>query len=258
MKRAGSFAAAALLTLTVACGAYNGDLVVFAASSLKETFAKIGADFERKYPHSHVRFNFGPSDGLASAIAEGARVDVFASASEAAMDIVDNEPGVAASDVFARNTLVLITPKDSRVSSLADLAKAGVKLVVGAPTVPAGQYARQILKKAGLQRAMKNIVSDEIDVKGVVQKVVLGEADAGIVYVTDVTAAVSRSVRTVPIPDQVNVTATYPIGLVTPSHLDSGTGAVNPHAKLARAFVLYVLGPGQAVLHAAGFLPASP
>ena len=257
MKRAGAVAAAALLTLTVACGAYNRDLVVFAASSLKETFTKIGADFERKYPHSHVRFNFGPSDGLASAIAEGAHVDVFASASEAAMEIVDNEPGVVAS-VFARNTLVLITPKDSGVSSLADLAKAGVKLVVGAPTVPAGQYARQILKKAGLQRAMKNIVSDEIDVKGVVQKVVLGEADAGIVYVTDVTAAVSRSVRTVPIPDQVNVIATYPIGLVTPSHLDSGSGAVNPHAKLARAFVLYVLGPGQAVLHAAGFLPASP
>jgi molybdate transport system substrate-binding protein len=243
--------------LTVACGASTGDLVVFAASSLKETFTKIGADFERKYPHSNVRFNFGPSDGLAGAIAQGAHVDVFASASEAAMEIVDNEPGVAAS-VFARNKLVVITPKDSSVSSLADLAKAGVKLVMGAATVPAGQYARQMLKKAGLQKATKNIVSNEIDVKGVVQKVVIGEADAGIVYVTDVTATVARSVRTIPIQDQVNITATYPIGLVTPSHLDPGSGAVNPHATLARAFVLYVLGPGQAVLRAAGFLPPSP
>jgi molybdate transport system substrate-binding protein len=243
--------------LTVACGAYNGDLVVFAASSLKETFTKIGADFERKYPLSNVRFNFGPSDGLAAAIAQGAHVDVFASASEAAMGIVDNEPEVAAS-VFARNRLVVITPKHSSVSSLADLAQAGVKLVMGAATVPAGHYARQMLKKAGLQKATKNIVSNEIDVKGVVQKVVIGEADAGIVYVTDVTATVARSVRTIPIPDQVNVTATYPIGLVTPSHLDPGSGAVNPHATLARAFVLYVLGPGQAVLRAAGFLPPSP
>jgi molybdate transport system substrate-binding protein len=256
VKRIGAVAAAAVLTLTVACGAYKGDLLVFAASSLKETFTKIGADFERRYHQSHVRFNFGSSDGLAGAIAQGARVDVFATASQATMEIVNNEPGVSAS-VFARNTLVVITPKDSRVSSLLDLVKPGVKLVVGAATVPAGKYARQMLEKAGLQRAMKNIVSNEIDVKGVVQKVVLGEADAGIVYVTDVTPTVARSVRTVPIPDQVNVIATYPIGLVTPSRLDSGSGAVNPHATLARAFVRYVLGPGQAVLRAAGFLPPS-
>jgi molybdate transport system substrate-binding protein len=253
VRRLAAVAAVALLTLSVACSAASHEVVVFAASSLTETFTKIGIGFERQHPRTHVRFNFGPSDGLATAIAEGAQVDVFASASQATMDIVQDSPGVT-SQVFARNKLVLITPKDDiAVSSLADLGKPGVKLVVAEITVPAGRYARQMLDGAGLGRATANIVSNEIDVKGVVQKVLLGEADAGIAYVTDVTAAVRRGVRTVPIPDRINPLAAYPIGLVSSSRYSDAL--VTPHARLARAFVAYVLGPGQDVLRAAGFLP---
>ena len=218
---------------------------MFAASSLTEPFTKIGTDFEKRFPKTRVRFNFGPSDGLATGIAEGGRADVFASASEATMDAVARSPGVAARTVFARNRLVVIVPKDSTsVMVFADLAKPGVKLVVAAPGVPAGTYARQALTGGGLNAALSNIVSNEVDVKSVVQKVVLGEADAGIAYATDVSAAIATNVRTVPIPDPANVIAVYPIAVVT------GTG----HDTLARAFIEYVMGPGRDVLTAAGFL----
>jgi len=261
VRRGGAAATIALLAITAACGSgkgTSGDLLVFAASSLSETFTKIGAGFEHSHKGARVRFDFGPSDGLAAGIAQGARADVFASASEATMDIVDASPGVYARSVFARNKLVVITPKDgTRVVAFTDLAGPGVKLVVAAATAPAGKYTRQMLAKAGMQRATKNIVSNEIDVKSVVQKVVLGEADAGVVYVTDVTIAVGKNVRIIPIPDQVNVVATYPIALVASSNIESGSGFETPHAALARAFLLYVLDPGQDLLRAAGFLPPS-
>jgi len=244
---------AALLVATSACAGgarrgSEGEILVFAASSLTESFAAIGGSFERAYPLARVRFNFGPSDGLANGIEQGARADVFASASETTMDVVARSPGVVGRSVFARNRLVVIAPKDStRVAAFADLAVPGVKLVVAAASVPAGKYARQALDQGGLHAALRNIVSNEVDVKSVVQKVVLGEADAGIVYATDVTPTVAARVRTVPIPDAYNVIASYPIARVKGTRYEA----------LAGAFEAYVLGPGQDALRAAGFLPSS-
>jgi molybdate transport system substrate-binding protein len=252
VKRAGAAVATLVLVLAVGCAAKKrgseGDILVFAASSLRESFTTIGANFERDHPYVIVRFNFGPSDGLASGISEGARADVFASASETTMDVVARSPGVTERHAFARNKLIVITPKDdARVTGFGDLVKPGLKLVIAATGVPAGKYARQALEKAGLQSALNNVVSNEIDVKGVVQKIVLGEADAGIVYVTDATAAAAaaKNVRTIVIPEPVNVIATYPIAVV------KGTR----HDLLARAFMAYVLEDGRDILIAAGFLP---
>jgi molybdate transport system substrate-binding protein len=243
---------AALLLVAAACGggsstAPKGDLLVFAAASLTEVFQTIGTDFERAHPGVHVRFNFGPSDGLATGIAEGGEADVFASAGSAPMDRLSSEPGLRSRAVFARNELVLIVPRRSggAIGELADVVRPGVKLALAATGVPAGDYARQVLANAHLVPSSRTVVTNEADVKGVVQKVVLGEADAGIVYATDVTAAVANTVSVIAIPDAINVVASYPIAVIGSSK----------HRETAEAFVAYVLGPGRTVLRAAGFLP---
>lgn len=259
MRRNGRLAAvSAVLLLLAACAGPGGEagaprggreLVVLAAASLTEAFGEIGEAFEETHPGATVTFSFGPSDGLAAQIREGAPADVFASASPAWMDDVEeNGPGILHRADFARNLLVVITPPDDPggVSALEDLARPGLRLVLAAPGVPAGGYARQVLENAGIaDRALANLVSNEEDVKGVVQKVLLGEADAGIVYRTDVTPAVRDQLRTVEIPHEVNVVAVYPIGVV----------ASSDHPALARAFVDEVLGPGQGILRRYGFLP---
>jgi molybdate transport system substrate-binding protein len=139
----------------------------------------------------------------------------------------------------------VIVPRDNpaRITRFADLARAGVRLVVTAAGVPAGDYAREALARAGLRAALRNIVSNEQDVEGVVQKVVSGDADAGIAYATDVTPAVARAVTQVELPASENVVALYEIGVIRATTTSS----------LARAFLTYVLGPGQAALHEAGF-----
>jgi molybdate transport system substrate-binding protein len=243
--------AVALVLVATACNGSNstskekGDILVFAAASLTESFASIGNAFEAAHPGVHVRFNFGPSDGLANGIKEIGGADVFASASPAAMDLVEQDPGVVARRVFVRNRLALIVPRadPAKIGALRDLSRAGVKLAIAARGVPAGMYARRVLAGAGLTEVL-GAVSNEIDVKSVVQKVVLGEADAGIVYVTDVTPVVSRSVTTIQIPDAVNVIASYPIAVLVGSK----------HAETAREFVDLVLGAGQSILRRAGFL----
>lgn len=259
---------AGLLCLMLAAGACSGDdpgsgatqaddgagvgseVLVFAASSLTEAFGEAGRRFEEANPTATVRFVFGPSDALAAQINNGAPADVFASASETWMEAVhDQPPGVSAEGTFARNRLVIITPPDdpARISSLEDLGEPGVKLVLAAEDVPAGTYAREALDGVGVaEQAEANVVSNEEDVKAVVQKVVLGEADAGIVYVTDLTTEVESSVRAVPIPPADNVIATYPIAVVASSE----------HATLAGTFVEYVRSPdGQDVLRSYAFLP---
>lgn len=232
-------------------GAGDGtEVLVFAASSLTEAFGETGRRFEHANPTATVRFVFGPSDALAAQINNGAPADVFASASETWMKAVhDQPPGVRAEGAFARNRLVIITPPDdpARISLLEDLGEPGVKLVLAAEDVPAGTYAREALDGVGVAgQAEANVVSNEEDVKAVVQKVVLGEADAGIVYVTDLTTDVESSVRAVPIPRADNVIATYPIAVVASSE----------HATPAGTFVAYVRSPdGQEVLRSYGFLP---
>jgi molybdate transport system substrate-binding protein len=237
----------ALLLLAPACASDDESqtLTVFAAASLTEAFTEIAAGFEAEQPGLEVRLSFGPSDGLATQIQEGAPAQVFASASPTWMDAVAEDPGVTDRADFARNLLVVITPADdpAGIGMIEDLGGPDVKLVLGAEGVPVGDYAREMLSNAGVaDGALANVVSNEDDVKGVVQKVALGEADAGVVYRTDVTG--EGDVRTVPIPDAVNVVATYPIGVV------AGSGSEH-----TAPFVAFVLGPGQDRLRAAGFLP---
>jgi molybdate transport system substrate-binding protein len=225
------------------------ELTVSAASSLTEAFTEIGDGFESANPGSTVTFNFGPSDGLAGQINEGAPVDVFASASPTWMDSVqDDGPGVAGRADFAQNRLAIIVPVDNPagIENLDDLTEDDVQLVLAAEGVPAGDYARDIFQNAGISNsALANVVSNEEDVKAVITKVMSGEADAGIGYVTDVTPDVAGYITLTPIPDEVNVIATYPIAVVTGSE----------EADLAQGFVDYVLGDGQQTLAEYGFLP---
>ena len=236
--------------LASACSGGGGGtsrrITVFAAASLTDAFGLIGMQFERAHPGTGVRLAYGPSDGLAQQIQAGAPADVFASAGETWMGAVAKRPGVADRADFARNRLVVVVPSTNpgHIRSITDLARPGIKLVLAAPGVPAGDYAREILRNAGIGRAaLANVVSNEVDVRGVLAKLDTGDADAGIVYTTDAQSA-GTGINTIAIPTQLNVLATYPIAVVRGS----------PAGGVARAFVRFVLGPGQLTLRAAGFL----
>ena len=224
-------------------------VIVFAASSLTGAFTKIGADFELGHPGVTVAFSFGPSDGLAGQIESEGTADVFASASSAWMDHVSAKVGVSHLTPFAANRLVIITPPDNpaKITGISDIAAPGVQLVLAAPGVPVGDYAREVLKNAGIASAAEaNVVSNEQDDASLVARVANGEADAAIVYLSDVTASVGPTVHSVAIPGSLNVTAVYPIAVVN--------GGAN--TATAAAFVDYVAGPrGQATLASFGFLP---
>ena len=232
-------------------------LNVFAAASLTQAFGEIGKDFEAANTGVTVTFNFAGSQTLVTQIQQGAPADVFASASGTNMDalvsagFVDN----AAPQFFLTNILVVILPPNNpgNVQSLQDLAKPGLKVVLGDVSVPAGKYARQILDNMSKDttygtdfgtKVLANVVSNETDVKQVVAKVQLGEADAGIVYVSDAIAA--PTLKTVEIPLNLNVVAKYPLAPLIKS--------ANP--DLAAKFVAYVLSAdGQATLKKWGFTP---
>lgn len=241
---------ASLLIVTTACGRTDprdapNSVTVFAAASLTEAFTQIADEYQELHG-VEVLLSFGPSDGLATQIQEGAPADVFASASLKWMDAVAEDPGVTDRADFARNVLVVIVPArdPAGIVTVDDLGEPGIKLILAAEGVPVGDYAREMLANAGIaDEALANVVSNEDDVKGVVQKVALGEADAGIVYRTDVTASVAEDLVSNDVPDDVNVVAFYPIAALA--------GA----SEHARGFVEYVLGPGQETLRAAGFLP---
>jgi len=224
-------------------------LTVFAASSLTKAFTQIGQEFHTANPEVTVTFDFGSSTDLAAQIQSEGTASVFASASGTAMDTVQGDPGVTDRTNFATNQLVIITPPDdpAGISSLNDLTRSGVKLVLAAEGVPVGDYARQALKSAGiLAQATANVVSNEDDDASVVAKVTSGDADAAIVYTSDVASA-GGSVRSVKIPSAVNVVAKYPIAVVTGSSQTDG----------ATAFLNYVVGPaGKATLKEFGFGPA--
>ena len=225
------------------------ELTVFAASSLTAAFTQIGSDFEAANPGTTVTFNFGSSSDLAASIGSEGTADVFASASGTYLDEVSDDPGVTGRADFVQNELVVITPPDNPagITSLEDLAEPGVQVVLAAEGVPVGDYARESLKDAGIEKeVLANVVSNEEDDASVVAKVTSGEADAAIVYVSDVTNTVAPQVNAVQIPDAVNVIATYPIAVVSST----------THAEAARSFVDYVTGTdGQATLADFGFLP---
>lgn len=239
--------------------AVGGRLTVFAAASLTDAFNDIAAAFEAEHRGVEVSFNFGGSPTLRVQLEQGARADVYASADVNQMrlaregGLIDGEPVV-----FARNTLVLVTPKRNpgAIESLGDLRRPGLKLVLAAAEVPAGGYAREALASAEADPAygrgfaeavLRNVVSLESNVKQVVAKVELGAADAGIVYATDVTPSLAARLRTVEIPQRFNVVAAYPIGVTKEAS----------NRRAARAFVDFVLSkPGQAFLAKYGFRTA--
>lgn len=236
MKRA-LLAAAVAAVLAVPASAGTPRLTVYAAASLTEVLPRIEA---------RARYSFAGSDHLAIQIREGAPADVFASASPSYARDLYRRGLVERPRVFAENRLVVIVPRSNPggIHAVADLARPGVRLVLGAPSVPAGKYARRALARLGLGAALQNVVSEEQDVKGVVGKVALGEADAGIAYVTDV-EPVAGKVRTVAIPARGQPAVRYEIAVVGTSR----------HRAAARAYVARVLGKvGRSRLAAAGFL----
>jgi molybdate transport system substrate-binding protein len=236
-------------------------LTVLAAASLTGSFTELGKLFEAQNPGVTVTFNFAGSQQLAQQLDQGAPADVFASASKKYMDAVVISKRVAdgAPVVFAKNRLVIIFPKANLAGlmTVQDLARPGLKLDLADKTVPVGQYSLDFLDKADKNPAfgtdfkanvLKNVVSYETDVKAVVSKVSLGEADAGVVYVTDYNAAADKLGK-LDIPDSLNTIANYPIAPIADSK----------NADLAKAFVTLVLSPeGQAIIAKYGFVTVSP
>ena len=228
-----------------ASGNITGTITVFAATSLTKAFDKIGAQFEAAHPGVTVKFNYNGSSSLATSINQGAPADVFASAAPKNMNTVTSAGNASGTPQdFARNTGEIIVEKGNpkNINSVSALANPALKVVVCAPEVPCGQVATAIFKNAGVT---VKPVSEEQNVGGVVTKVTLGEADAGIVYVTDVKANEGKATG-VTIPANQNDTTKYPIAELK--------DAPNPSA--AAAFISYVLGSqGQQVLASFGFAP---
>jgi molybdate transport system substrate-binding protein len=224
-------------------GALSGTVRVFAASSLTEAFTRLGEQFQQAHPGVKVAFDFDASSALASSIQQGQSADVFASAAAANMDTVVQSGDVEAPQNFTRNQMEIATPpgNPAGITSVADLARPGVKVALCDPAVPCGAVAAQVFKNA---HVTVKATASEPDVKSALGVVTTKEVDAGMVYVTDVRAAGSQ-VTGVPIPASANSSTTYPIAVVKDS---------KDHAA-ARAWVDYVLSPaGQQVLRADGFL----
>lgn len=273
MRRTSRLAIFTLLALAIsllsACAGQAGSsptteqqttLTVYAAASLTDAFKEIGADFEHTHANVQVTFNFAGSQQLEQQLTQGASADVFASASTKYMDAAIKAGVVAdgAQKTFARNRLIVIVPKNNpaHIQTLQDLGKSGVKIVLADKSVPVGQYALAFLDKANADASfgavykanvLKNVVSYEDNVKSVFSKVQLGEADAGIVYTSDVSTH-GDEVGSLAIPDALNTIAIYPIAARKISH----------NGATAQQFVEYVLSAeGQTVLKKYGFIAAS-
>jgi molybdate transport system substrate-binding protein len=245
-------AAVLSVTLLAGCGSDDSDkasgseettLIVYAAASLTDTFTDLGEQFEKDHPGVKVSFSFAGSSDLVAQIQQGAPADVFASADTKNMDKLTAEHLEGQQpENFASNTLEIATPPDNpaKIATFADLAGAGVKLVICAPEVPCGSATQTVAKSAGV--TLKP-VSEEQSVKDVLAKVTAGEADAGLVYVTDVKAA-GDAVHGITFPESSSAVNVYPITTVKASK----------EASLAKEFVDLVLsGDGEAVLADAGF-----
>jgi molybdate transport system substrate-binding protein len=250
------------LILTIACVAGVGckraapppaaetKLVVFAAASLKDAFTTIQTDFLWAHPGVEVTFNFAGSQQLRTQLEQGAAADVFASADQKHMGELVKASRVETPTIFVRNQPVVVLTKEAaaKVHAFADLPSLD-RIVVGVPEVPVGRYTLQILDRATKtlgpdfrKRVEAKVVSRELDVRHVLAKVTLGEADAAFVYASDARGA-RDSVVVLPIPADVNVVAEYPIAVVA--------NAQHPH--LAHAWVEFVLGKGRQTLLDFGF-----
>ena len=236
-------------------------LTVFAASSLTDAFEEMATNFEAENAGVDVLFNFGGSSSLATQLVEGAPADVFASANYTQMNVALEGGRISGTPAtFVRNRLVLIVPADNpaNIRSLGDLDTPGIDLVVAAEGVPVRDYTEIMLERLATSPAygetyreavLANIVSEEDNVRQVTAKVALGEAEAGIVYSSDVTSDIADSVTALTIPNAVNTVANYPIAIINDS--------ANP--ELAQAFVDYVLSDaGQDTLVNWGFISIRP
>lgn len=235
--------------------AASKSLTVYAAASLTDAFTEISKNVEAANPGVTVTLNFAGSQTLRTQIEQGAQVDVFASANAKEMNalVSGKYVGADAAQIFLSNQLLVILPEDNSagIEQLEDLSKSGLKLILAAEEVPVGNYSLQVLDKLDQaigggykDKVLANVVSYENDVKQVVAKVQLGEADAGIVYSSDSVAA--PDLQKIDIPAENNVVARYPIAALAQSR----------EPELAQAFIAYVLSSeGQAVLKRWGFLP---
>jgi molybdate transport system substrate-binding protein len=233
-------------------------VTVFAPAALTDAARQLGTTFEAANPGVAIAFELGHSPTQRAQLEQGATPDVFISASRKDMDAAAEKQLVAADQVqvFARNQLVVILPpkNPANIQTLADLAKPGVKILVASPEIPIGVATNTLLDKLNTgiapgfkEQALANIVSKELGVKPIVSKIGLGEADAGIVYVSDAVAA--PNLVTLPIPEPANVVVVFTIAPVTAAR----------HPAEAAAFVQYVLSAdGQALLKQQGFLLATP
>lgn len=233
----------------------SGDLTVFAAASLTDAFEAIATALEDEHADLSITFNFAGSQQLVTQLADGADADLFASANQSQMTAAQ-DAGVVDGDpvVFAQNRLAIVVPNDNPagIAVPVDLANEGIKLVIANPDVPAGQYALDALDKMSespefgadfRERVERNIVSHEDNVRQVVAKVQLGEADAGIAYITDITPDVADAVTLIEIPDALNVAADYPIAPVEGGNI-----------TLAQTFIDFLLSPaGQEIMKEHGF-----
>jgi len=250
--------AALVLTMSAGFAEEPKELFVFTAASLTGAFTEIGQLFEKETNIS-VAFNFDGSQALRTQLENGAYADVFASANMKHMNALKkgglmNNSSIS---VFTRNKLSVIIPKDNpaKISNLSNLAKPGVKIVIGTKDVPVGDYALQIINKLGNDSAygpdyktkvLANVISQETTVSYVVTKVALGEADAGFAYVSDVTQDLAAKVDKIDIPDEYNVIAEYPIGLLKESKYPAEAVEFTEFVKSEE---------GRAILEKYGFSP---
>jgi len=232
------------LAATATPTALSGRLTIFAAASLTESFNALAKDFTTRNPGVTITASYGSSSTLVTQIVNGAAADIFASADEATMQkLVDAKLNNGDAKIFASNKLQIAVQAGNpkKITQLSDLTRSDVIVVLAAPSVPVGTYGQQAFDKAGVKVTPKSL---ETDVKQVVAKVSLGEADAGIVYSTDVKAGGAK-VEGVTIPDQYNVIAKYPIALVK--------GTTNETA--GKAFVDFVNSArGREILASFGFM----
>ncbi|HQA66723.1 MAG TPA: molybdate ABC transporter substrate-binding protein [Aggregatilineales bacterium] len=238
----------------------GSEVIVFAASSLTNAFDALAAEFEAQNPDVQVVLNYASSLQLATQLAEGAQADVFASANEQQMASAVSAGRIELpTATFATNRLTIIVPEGNpgNVTSVAALAQEGVRFVTAVPGVPIRDYTNQMLEQMAadptfgpvfVDAVYGNLASEESSVRQVVAKIELGEADAAVVYVSDVAASPPDAIDQIEIPEEYNVIASYPVGLTTDA----------PNRDLGAAFIEFVLSEqGQAILAEWGFEPAA-
>jgi molybdate transport system substrate-binding protein len=260
LRRKARFFAAGLMVFAFACSRTRADfgeepheLTVFAASSLTDAFREITDLFEIQHPEVEVILNLSGSSQLVAQLREGVIADVFASASPAQMRVVIDGGMVSQGEAtdFVTNRLTIIVPVDNpaRIRSLADLAQPDVQLLLAVKGVPVRAYSDKVIAGLGTifeEMFYRNVVSEEDNVRQVTAKIALGEADAGLVYVSDITPSIAGLVQQVAIPEDLNVVANYSIAPLREA----------PHPELARLFIDFVLNPeGQDILSKWGFGP---